>query len=411
MNHKSYNDRTCLETRFNGPNGPTISCYSESQSRLEASKFQGRRHDLAQNAHLGNWSSRTEELHDTSNGPGCESIVHETLQRKPALKLQASIQLPSEEDDLEETILQLRLLKSIGYADQEIAIAYCSKSAKLRNMFCYLQSVQKTDLEQFFNALRSRRPVNIDKAINEFFKKRQGQNEDEEDVMFFLQSRYKLMHGHAPGQLDGPVLTEGDKCLLRHQFIKAVAIKDEEMYVHLRTSDIKFEDLTSKARSFRLAREAVEMMTQVEEKKKEQNHLSFFSSKLKLKTEEKSGSTKVKMDSTKETKEIFKGVSNNRVARFHLFKPSKLKFPPRILEIFDPKPNLIYKEGQDQGHIIFDRGECAHLILKKMKTNPMVKRGIGKIQFWPIKDGAHPNGHDFRPQTSQVAPTTFDEAR
>ena len=82
MDQKSYNDRTCLETRFNGPNGPTISYGSESQSRLEASKFQGRRHDLAQeHAHLGDWSSRTEELHeshDTFSGPCCESIVHET---------------------------------------------------------------------------------------------------------------------------------------------------------------------------------------------------------------------------------------------------------------------------------------------------------------------------------------------
>ena len=217
MDHMSLNDQASLDTRYKTPNGGSSAYFRQ----IETSKTQGRRHDLDQkHVPRSGRLSRTENLNEspeTGISPCCNTVVQERYHRRPALKVQA-IKFPLEQDDLEETILQLRLFKSIGYSDFEIAFGYCNQSPKLTNMFCNLQSNQKADLEEFFNALRSRRPVDIGKAIRDFFNKRQGRNEDEDDVMFFLKSRYNLMHGRPPGELNRSALTEGEKFLLRYQF-------------------------------------------------------------------------------------------------------------------------------------------------------------------------------------------------
>ena len=401
MDHTPY-DRTDLETEFNGQNGPIrISRCSESQSRLEASKFQGRRQNFAQeHSHLEEWPSKTAdstESHGTGNGLCWEQTVQQGCQRRPVLKLQSSLKFPTEEDELEETILMLRLFKGLGYSDQEVAFGYCSQSTKLTNMFINLQSNERSNLEDFFNVLRRRRPTDLDKAAKEFFGKRQGQNEDEDDVMSYLQGRYHLMHGRMPGQLTCPPLNEGEKCLLKHRFI--MALKDDWIRYSMKTSSVQFEDLTSKARSIREARDAFKLAKLEDKRKKEeQDHSSFLSGEMKTVPESYNfKSSKVETNGTKKVNENFKNVSNNQLAKFKLFNPSKLKFPPRIQTVFDPKPGLVYQEGKDEGYLIFEKGICVHTVLQKMKSNPMVKRGIGKIQFWAIKDSAQSEWPAFTP--------------
>ena len=355
------------------------------QGRNEDPQYNGHCHDLGQEHEpmekLPLRGEESRDIRDTRITSCCESVVQE--RRRPALKLQASIKFPSEEDDLEETILQLRLFKSLGYSDQEVAFGYCNQSIKLTHMFINLQPAVRTNLEEFFNVLRRRRPVDIGKAINEFFSRRQGHNEDEDDVMFYLQSRYNLMHGRAPGRLNCSALTDGEKCLIRHQFI--VALKDEDIRLSLRVSKVKFEGLTSKARRLRIAREEECTRRQERKKKEEQGNLSFLNARA---VGTNLQPCKVNMDVTKKTDKTFKNTSEDQVVKFKIFNLGKLKNPSRIPGIFDPEPDLSYEEGQTEGYVIFKSGNCARSTIKRMKSNPLVRRGVGKIQFWPIT-GSH----------------------
>ena len=344
-----------------------------------------------------NWVPRDDDKHVSRD-------TWSVVRARPKIKIQTRIKFPSEEEDLDITILDLRLFKDLGYTDFEIAFGYCNQSKELMTMLRHTPSLQRNNLEEFFNVLREQRPVDLNKEIREFFNKRQGQKEDERALMEYLKRKYYLMHGELAGQTVLPILREGEKLLLRHQFI--TALKDKSIKMELRMSEVTFEDLPSKARDLRKAQEAVDFIAQeasraeqarssflstedeesrifkVENhhKKNDQGHLSFFSVK-KTKDGPRTCMTK---ENLQKKHQSFKTAPETRVAKFKLFNLRKLKNPSRIPSTFNPEPEFIYEPGKPEGYIMFQDGYCAHSIIADME-NPFERRAVGKIQFWPLK--------------------------
>ena len=376
------------------------------KGQMEVPRFQGQGHleSIGQNRQqMKIWVPEAENTRESRDS-------WSVGRARPRIKVQNKIQFPSEEEDLDNTISYLRLFKDLGYTDFEIAFGYCNQSQELITMLCEIQSFQRSNLEEFFNVLRERRPVDLNKVIREFFNKRQDQNEDEGALMAYLKRKYYLMHGELAGQLDRPILREGEKLLLRHQFI--TALKDDAIKLELRVSQVSFEDLPSKARDLRKAQEVVNLLARVTPRaeqdysnvlsteyrknaeneeartfevvdlqvKKRQGHSSFLSFK---KRDDVSRTCKVK-ENLLEKHQGFKTSPETRVAKFRVFNLGKLKYPSRIPSIFNPEPDFIYEPGKPEGYILFQDGQCAHSIIENMK-NPSVRRAIGKIQFWPLR--------------------------
>jgi len=312
-----------------------------------------------------------------------DTLSNESVDRaRPRLKIQSSLKFPSEDEELDVTILLLRLFKQVGYTDFKIAFGYCNQSRELMAMLVNIQPFQQTNLEEFFNVLRERRPVDLNKVIKEFFNKRQGQNETEGALMAYLRRKYNLMHGEVPGQFDGPILRDGEKLLIRHQFI--TALKDDYVRIELSTSTVSFEDLASEARRLRHAKEFGDMVVQ-ERKKEEHEHSSMMSVKIRKNTEDNGSRTcKAEKKLHKKNHKNFKTAAEIRVAKFKVFNLGKLENPLRIPSIFNPEPDFIYEQGKSEGFVMFQDGYRAHSIIQNIK-NPLVRRAVGKIQFWPLE--------------------------
>ena len=374
------------------------------KGQMEVPRFQGQGHleSIGQNRQqMKIWVPKAENTRESRD-------TWSVGRARPRIKVQNKIQFPSEEEDLDNTISYLRLFKDLGYTDFEIAFGYCNQSQELITMLCEIQSFQRSNLEEFFNVLRERRPVDLNKVIREFFNKRQDQNEDEGALMAYLKRKYYLMHGELAGQLDRPILREGEKLLLRHQFI--TALKDDTIKLELRVSQVSFEDLPSKARDLRKAKEVVNLMARVTPRaeqdysnvlsteyrknaeneearkfkvvdlqvKKRQDHSSFLNVKKK---DDASRTIKANLQKKHQS---FKMSPETRVAKFKVFNLGKLKNPSRIPSIFTPEPDFIYEPGKPEGYIMFQEGYCAQSIIVDMK-NPFVRRAVGKIQFWPLQ--------------------------
>ena len=369
----------------------------QGQREIPRFRWQGHHENIDQNCQIMNWASRAEDARESRD-------TWSVVRARPNIKIQTKIQFPSEEEDLDMTIFHLRLFKDLGYTDFEIAFGYCNQSQELMALLRHTPSRQRTNLEEFFNVLRERRPVDFNKVIREFFNKRQGHKEDEGALMAFLIRKYYLMHGELAGQEVRPILREGEKLLLRHQFL--TALKDKSIKMELQVSEVTFEDLPSKARDMRKAQEAFDFIEQeatreeqarssflsTEDKesrmfkvgnhhmKNDQGHLSFFSVE-KTKDGPRTCMTK---ENLQKKHQSFKTAPETRVAKFKVFNLGKLKNLSRIPSTFNPEPEFIYEPGKPEGYIMFQDGYCAHSIIMNMK-NPFQRRAVGKIQFWPLK--------------------------
>ena len=371
----------------------------QGQREIPRFRWQGHHENMDQGCRQMNCVPRDDDIHVSRD-------TWSVVRARPNIKIQTKIKFPSEEEDLDITISDLRLFKDLGYTDFEVAFGYCNQSQELMTMLRHTPSRQRTNLEEFFNVLRERRPVDLNKVIREFFNKRQGLKEDEGALMEYLKRKYYLMHGELAGQMVHPILREGEKLLLRHQFI--AALKDNSIKMELRVSEVTFEDLPSKARDLRKAQEAADFIlratradqkhssflsTEDQEpkmvkvvnphKKNDQGHSSFLSAETK---NDGPRTCKAKENLLKKH-QGFKTLPETRVAKFKIFNIGKLKYPSRIPSIFNPEPDMIYKPGKPEGYIMFPDGHCAHSTIENMK-NPSVRRAIGKIQFWPLK-GTH----------------------
>ena len=71
----------------------------------------------------------------------------------------------------------------------------------------------------------------------------------------------------------------------------------------------------------------------------------------------------------------------HRIIKFKILKLEDFKNPMRILPVFNVKPILIYKKGDTEGYLMLKETFYAAMEVARMKTNPMLRRGLGKIKF------------------------------
>ena len=58
-----------------------------------------------------------------------------TRRERPSIKLHANLTVPSPDNDLEDTIEELKALSGLGYSDYELILAYCFQCSRLKHMF------------------------------------------------------------------------------------------------------------------------------------------------------------------------------------------------------------------------------------------------------------------------------------
>ena len=75
----------------------------------------------------------------------------------------------------------------------------------------------------------------------------------------------------------------------------------------------------------------------------------------------------------------------DRIIRFHILKPENFKNPLRLLPVFNVIPTVLYKTGDIQGYLMLQKTFYATMEVSKMKTNPMLRRGLGRIKFEAVK--------------------------
>ena len=82
---------------------------------------------------------------------------------------------------------------------------------------------------------------------------------------------------------------------------------------------------------------------------------------------------------------ILKIQPKDRIIKFKILKPEHFKNPLRLLPVFDVRPILIYEKGDLEGYLMLRKSYFAAMEVSKMKTNPMLRRGLGRIKFEAVK--------------------------
>ena len=82
---------------------------------------------------------------------------------------------------------------------------------------------------------------------------------------------------------------------------------------------------------------------------------------------------------------ILKIQPQDRIIKFKILKPEHFKNPLRLLPVFDARPILIYEKGDLEGYLMLRKTYYAAMEVSKMKTNPMLRRGLGRIKFEAVK--------------------------
>ena len=82
---------------------------------------------------------------------------------------------------------------------------------------------------------------------------------------------------------------------------------------------------------------------------------------------------------------ILKIQPKDRIIKFKILKPEHFKNPLRLLPVFDVRPILIYEKGDLEGYLMLRKTYFAAMEVSKMKTNPMLRRGLGRIKFEAVK--------------------------
>ena len=75
----------------------------------------------------------------------------------------------------------------------------------------------------------------------------------------------------------------------------------------------------------------------------------------------------------------------DRIIKFKILKPENFKNPLRLLPVFDVRPILLYDKGDTEGYLMLRKTYFAAMEVSKMKTNPMLRRGLGRIKFEAVK--------------------------
>ena len=75
----------------------------------------------------------------------------------------------------------------------------------------------------------------------------------------------------------------------------------------------------------------------------------------------------------------------HRIIKFKILKLSDFKNPLRILPVFNVRPILIYEKGDTEGYLMLQKTYFADMEVAKMRTNPMLRRGLGKIKFEAVR--------------------------
>jgi len=71
----------------------------------------------------------------------------------------------------------------------------------------------------------------------------------------------------------------------------------------------------------------------------------------------------------------------HRIIKFKILKQENFKNPLRLLQLFNVRPILLYEKGDTEGYLMLQKTFYATMEVSNMKTNPMLRRGLGKIKF------------------------------
>ena len=82
---------------------------------------------------------------------------------------------------------------------------------------------------------------------------------------------------------------------------------------------------------------------------------------------------------------ILKIEPEDRIIKFKILKPEHFKNPLRLLPVFNVRPILLYEKGDMEGYLMLRKTFYATMEVSKMKTNPMLRRGLGRIKFEAVK--------------------------
>ena len=82
---------------------------------------------------------------------------------------------------------------------------------------------------------------------------------------------------------------------------------------------------------------------------------------------------------------VLKIQPEDRIIKFKILKPEHFKNPLRLLPVFDVRPILLYEKGDLEGYLMLRKSYFAAMEVSKMKTNPMLRRGLGRIKFEAVK--------------------------
>ena len=75
----------------------------------------------------------------------------------------------------------------------------------------------------------------------------------------------------------------------------------------------------------------------------------------------------------------------DRIIKFTILKPKNFKSHHRFLGVFNIISTVLYKPGDTQGYLMLQKTYYAQMEVSQMKTNPMLRRGLGRIKFEAVK--------------------------
>ena len=82
---------------------------------------------------------------------------------------------------------------------------------------------------------------------------------------------------------------------------------------------------------------------------------------------------------------ILKIRPEDRIIKFTILKPKNFKTTHRFLGVFNIVPTVLYETGDTQGYLMLQETYYAEMEVSTMKTNPMLRRGLGRIKFEAVK--------------------------
>ena len=82
---------------------------------------------------------------------------------------------------------------------------------------------------------------------------------------------------------------------------------------------------------------------------------------------------------------ILKIRPEDRIIKFTILKPKNFKTTHRFLGVFNIVPTVLYETGDTQGYLMLQKTYYAEMEVSTMKTNPMLRRGLGRIKFEAVK--------------------------